>query len=80
MYVDAKLIKGRIHVSSYDQDGKRKVTTHLPPYVYYYADNHGGHKSIYYDKLKRQNTPIRKSSGLISRRLKAVVYPYSKVM
>ena len=60
MYVDAKLIRGRIHVSSYDTDGKRKVTTHLPPYVYYYADKYGGHKSIYYDKLKRQKHTDRK--------------------
>ena len=53
MYVDAKLIDGRIHLSSYDEDGERKVTTHLPPYVYYYVDPHGSYTSIYHDKLKR---------------------------
>ena len=59
MYVDAKLIKGRIHVSSY-KDGKRSVTTHLPPYVFYYADDHGTYTSIYHDKLKQKRLTDRK--------------------
>ena len=53
MYVDAKLIKGRVHVSSYTETGERKVTTHLPPYVLYYADPLGTYKSIYEDKVKK---------------------------
>ncbi len=60
MYVDAKLIKGRVYVSSYDENGERKVTTHLPPYVYYYADPVGSYTSIYNDKLKRERITDRK--------------------
>jgi len=54
MYVDAKLIDGRVHVSSYNNQGERQITTHLPPYVFYYEDNNGTHKSIYGDSLKQK--------------------------
>lgn len=51
MYVDAKLIKDRIHLCSY-KDGVREVTTHLPPYVFYYTDPNGKYTSIFGDKLQ----------------------------
>ncbi len=59
MYVDAKLIKGRVHVSHYE-DGVRKVSAHAPPYVYYYADPHGSYTSVFNDKLKRERLTERK--------------------
>ena len=66
MYVDAKLINGRIHVAHYDEHGKRKVTTHLPPYVFYYEDNGGPYQSIYHDPLKveRHTDRIKFSNAL----------------
>jgi DNA polymerase elongation subunit (family B) len=53
MFVDAKLIDGHVFVSSYDSDGNRSVSTHRPPYVYYYPDRFGSFTSVYGDKLKR---------------------------
>ena len=53
MYVDAKLINGRVYVSEKDKHGNRKINKHLPPYVFYYQDGNGTHKSIYGDKLKQ---------------------------
>ena len=53
MYVDAALIDGRVYVSEKDKDGNRKINKHLPPYVFYYQDGNGTHKSIYGDKLKQ---------------------------
>lgn len=53
MYVDAKLINDRIYVSEKDKDNNRKINKHLPPYVFYYQDGNGTHKSIYGDKLKQ---------------------------
>ena len=60
MYVDAKLINGRVHVSYYNEDGERRVSTHLPPYVYYYADKFGEHTSVLKDKLKKVKITDRK--------------------
>ena len=61
MYVDAKQIKGRIHVSSYDENGQHQITTHLPPYVFYHDDPNGKFKSIYGDKLSiNRSTSYRK--------------------
>jgi DNA polymerase elongation subunit (family B) len=54
LFVDAKLIKGRVYVSSYDETGERKVTTHMPPYVFYHNDRFGNHTSIYHDKVKEK--------------------------
>ncbi len=53
MYIDARLINGRVYVSEKDKDGNRKINKHLPPYVFYYQDGNGTHKSIYGDKLKQ---------------------------
>lgn len=53
MFVDAKLINGRINLSSYNEKGERQITTHLPPYVYYYEDTNGTHKSIYGDSIRQ---------------------------
>ncbi len=52
MYVDAKLIDKRVYVSSY-KDGKRQITTHLPPYVFYHEDKTGSCTSIHNDRLKQ---------------------------
>ena len=60
MFVDAKLIDGRVYVSHYTEEGERKVSTHLPPYVYYYPDKFGTHQSILKDKLKKKKLTDRK--------------------
>ena len=46
-------------LSSYE-GGERKITSHLPPYVYYYVDRHGSHTSIYHDKVKQARFTDRK--------------------
>ena len=60
MYVDAKLIDGRVHVSYYNDKGERKVSTHLPPYVYYYHDKFGTYNSVLNDKLKKASFTNRR--------------------
>lgn len=60
MYVDAELINERIYVSSYDDQGRRHITTHLPPYVFYYLDKNGSYTSIYGDPLNRKRYNDRK--------------------
>lgn len=53
MYIDAAQIGGHIYVSE-RVNGERKIHTHLAPYVFYYQDESGTHKSIFGDKLKRK--------------------------
>jgi len=55
MYVDVHLIEkeGRIYLSSYNDEGKREISTHLPPYVFYYEDSNGTYKSLDGSKLKQ---------------------------
>lgn len=66
MYVDAKLIKDRIHLCSYN-NGIREITTHLPPYVFYYTDPNGKYTSIYGDKLHCERVnDSRKFKNLLS--------------
>ena len=56
MYVDARLHNGKIYMSSYTKTGEREVTTHLPPYVFYYTDKAGKYDSIDRKKLSRSRT------------------------
>jgi len=60
MFIDAKLINHRVHIAYYNEKGERKVSTHLPPYVYYYADKYGTHKSVLNDKLKKKKLTDRR--------------------
>lgn len=53
MYVDAKLINGKIYVSD-KSNGGLEIKTFSPPYVYYYVDDAGRYTSIYGDKLKKK--------------------------
>lgn len=43
-------------MSSYTKTGEREVTTHLPPYVFYYTDKAGKYDSIDRKKLSRSRT------------------------
>ena len=57
MYIDAKLIdddgeNGLVYVSQRSKEGVREITSHMPPYVFYYPDRNGTHTSIYGDKLR----------------------------
>lgn len=61
MYIDAKLIQGRLWVSQRDKHGNREVASHTPPYIYYYADPSGLHKSIYGEPVKRAYYGNRRS-------------------
>ena len=58
MYIDAKLIEdsegnnGLVYVTQRSKEGEREVTSHMPPYVFYYDHPDGPYDSIYGDKLK----------------------------
>lgn len=45
-YVDAKLIHDSVWVSERSKEGVRKVTNVKPPYIFYYSDESGEHKSM----------------------------------
>ncbi len=61
MYIDAKLIGDFIHLSKKNKNGKREVSKHSPPYVYYYQDDNGRYKSIHGDRLHRRQYGDRKT-------------------
>ncbi len=53
MYVDTKLMQGRLWVSTRDAAHRREFKSHSPPYVFYYGDEAGSYESIYGDKVSR---------------------------
>ena len=66
MYIDAKTIQNEeegtelVYVSQRDKDGVRSITSHLPPYEFYYISKNGSHESIFGDPLKKKRFTDRR--------------------
>lgn len=61
MYVDAKMIEGRLWVNTRGEDHRRDIRPHTPPYVFYYADPSGTYESIFGDKVNRAHFTNRRA-------------------
>ena len=61
MYIDSKLINGKVYVSERDTNGDLHIKTHLPPYMFYYKSEGGKYTSIYDDPLEAKRYTNRRA-------------------
>lgn len=54
MFVDARLINDKIFLHERDKNGVRHLTTHAPPYVFYYEDGYGDWTALDGTRVKRK--------------------------
>ena len=80
MYIDAKLIEdpdrenGLVYVSQRTKEGVRTITSHMPPYVFYYVAENGPFKSIFGDPLKVKRFNKRKQFYWERKKMKEAGY------